>query len=123
MHKAMMSSREVRCSARWRLTTRSRPFIASGGLVSYGDNPLDSYRLTGAYGPHPQGRKAVRPYRAAGNEARAIHQSDSREDARHRRSASPLRPCRRGDRIAIRLLRRMSPVLGPISDICPLILL
>jgi len=56
MHKAMMSSREVRCSARWRLTTRSRPFIASGGLVSYGDNPLDSYRLTGAYGPHPQGR-------------------------------------------------------------------
>jgi putative ABC transport system substrate-binding protein len=27
----------------------NRSFIASGGLVSYGGNPLDSYRLTGAY--------------------------------------------------------------------------
>jgi ABC-type uncharacterized transport system substrate-binding protein len=77
-----------------------REDAAAGGLMSYGTNLSDAFRLVGLlHRPYSERRKACRPPRAAGDEVRAGHQLPNCQGARHPYSIGAAWPRRRGDRI------------------------
>jgi len=60
--------------------SKGREFAAAGGLLSYGADTLDIYRLAGVlHRPRSQGREARRLTGPAGNEGRAVHQPKNRK--------------------------------------------
>jgi putative ABC transport system substrate-binding protein len=60
-----------------------REFVAAGGLLSYGGNSSDMYRIAGVYtGPDSQGREARRSAGPASHENRADHKPQDRQGAR-----------------------------------------
>ena len=77
-----------------------RPFVADGGLISYGPDLVDHVpacrRLCRS---HPQGREAGRPPGAGADQIRAGDQSQDRQGAGSHNSAGSARPRRRGDRM------------------------
>jgi putative tryptophan/tyrosine transport system substrate-binding protein len=78
----------------------SRPYVAAGGLISYGPDLIEQVparrRL---HRPHPQGREAGRPTSTGTDQIRAGHQPQDRQGARSRNSSDAARPRRRGDRV------------------------
>ena len=75
-----------------------REFVAAGGLISYGTDLIDAYRLAGRLRwPDSQRRKASRLASPAVGEIRTGHQSENRQGAQSRRAAHAARPRRRGD--------------------------
>jgi ABC-type uncharacterized transport system substrate-binding protein len=81
-----------------------REFTAVGGLMSYGSNADEAYRVVGVYASHSQGRKTGRPADSTANEVRAGDQRQHSKGARTGDSTDAARPRRRGDRISVRLL-------------------
>ena len=60
-----------------------RKFAAAGGLMSYGGNITDSYRLVGVYTARIlKGEKARRSASPAVHQSRANYQPQDRQDAR-----------------------------------------
>ena len=78
-----------------------RPFVEAGGLISYGSDEPEYYRLVGIQaGKISQRRKANRTAGCAIHESRAAHQPQDREGARHFHPASSVRARRRDDRMS-----------------------
>ena len=76
---AALSSRErgaiVQLAARFKLPAiyADRLFVTSGGLISYGPDLKEQYRLAaGLRGSHPQGREARRPAGADAGEIQHV---------------------------------------------------
>jgi hypothetical protein len=68
-----------------------RYYVTSGGLISYGPDPVDQFRLAA--------REAGRAASAGADQVRAGDQRADRQDARPQRAADAARPRRRGDRM------------------------
>jgi len=65
-----------------------REFTAAGGLISYGTNVADSFKVIGSYaGRSPQWRKDRGTASATGHADRANHQPENCKNARRRRAA------------------------------------
>jgi hypothetical protein len=76
-----------------------RFLVAAGGLISYGPDFFDQYRLSRRLRrSHPQGRETRRHAGADANQNQADNQSQDRKGARPRRATDAARPRRRGDR-------------------------
>jgi putative tryptophan/tyrosine transport system substrate-binding protein len=118
----------IALAARHRLPAvyASRFLVTDGGLLSYGPNLSDNYRRAAVRGSHPQGRETGRLAGTESCQARAGHQSQDRQCARHLRAAGHARERRRGDRIGSgdvsswgtkptsKSVRRMSAVRGNV---------
>ena len=77
-----------------------REFAVAEGLLSYGADPTDAYRLSRhLYRPSSQGRQARRPTGPAGHQSRTVHQPEDRQGARRQRPQHANRSRRRGDRV------------------------
>jgi len=63
--------------------------------------------------PHPQGREAGRPAGAGANQVRTGHQSQDCQGAQSHCASYAARPRRRGDRIALFVLRCIRSLLAP----------
>ena len=75
-----------------------RYYPASGGLASYGPDPIDELQTLGCLRrSHPQRREAGRPASAGAYQVRAGHQSQDRQGARPHCAADAARHRRRGD--------------------------
>src|SRR6185369_93658 len=68
-----------------------REFPVAGGLISYGADFAEPYRLLGGYAGRSPG--------STGHQSRAGYQSENRQDPRPCHTASVAWPCRPGDRI------------------------
>ena len=90
-------------------TSNERSFADAGGLLSYGASAAPSRNL---YWPGPQGREAGGAAGAGVDEDRTGHQSESRQGAGAYCPAAVARPRRRGDRIAVFLLRCTLSAIG-----------
>src|SRR6516165_11187884 len=73
-----------------------RHFAAAGGLITYGGNWIDQYRLAAGY---PQRGESRRSASAGADEIRVGSQSQDREGAGPRPTGLGARPRRRGDRV------------------------
>jgi ABC transporter substrate binding protein len=76
-----------------------RPFVAAGGLISYGASETEYYHLLGAYAAKILKGEARRPAGGAIHQGRADAQPQDRQGSRHHRAAIAARPRRRGDRM------------------------
>ena len=79
---------------------QDREFAVAGGLLSYGTDPTETYRMAGIYtGRVLKGDKpADLPVQQA-TKGRIVHQPEDRQDARRQRSQYANRARRRADRI------------------------
>ena len=73
-----------------------RHFAAAGGLITYGGNWIDQYRLAAGY---PQRGESRRSASAGADEIRVGSQSQDREGTGPRPTGLGARPRRRGDRV------------------------
>jgi ABC-type uncharacterized transport system substrate-binding protein len=96
-----------------------REFPVAGGLMSYGTDFAEPYRLLGALPParsvrrpDSQGGEAGQSPSSTGHQSRAGHQSENRQDPRPCHTASVAWPRRPGDRITTKSLRGVSPLLA-----------
>src|SRR5262249_39746499 len=86
-----------------------REYLDAGGLMSYAPNYLDlNRRAADLVDKILRGRKAGRPPGRAAHQIRFDHQPGHRQVAWDRNTGDAARPRRRGDRIAVLLLRRAS---------------
>ena len=104
-----------------------REFVAAGGLMSYGANEAETFRLVGIYtgkilkGANP-GDLPVHKV----DQGRADHQPQDSQGTRHRRSARAKRPSRRADRVEMQFAALHEFVHGTertcrCSRACPLL--
>jgi putative ABC transport system substrate-binding protein len=77
-----------------------RRFATDGGLISFGADQAEPYRLAARYvDRHPQGREAGRPSGAGAGQVRDGPQPQDRQGARPHCAAQPARYRRRGHRM------------------------
>ncbi len=90
-----------------------REFVAAGGLISYGANETESYRLVGIYaGKILKGAKPSDLPVQSSTKGRADNQPQDCTGTRDHRSARAKRPSRRADRVEMQLVRCMSPFMA-----------
>jgi putative ABC transport system substrate-binding protein len=99
---------------------QGRNFAVAGGLLSYGGDTTDAYRLTGIYvGRVLKGEKPGRPTGSAGDQSRTVHQPQDRHDAGHHCADFTAWPRRRGDRIAILFAAQHESAYGTEVECAP----